>query len=136
MQDNQLVGKRILLAEDECGFREVLRTVLSEDRHVVVEANNGAEALSCFRKQPFDLVLIDFEMPFMKGDELAVRIKQLAPHQPVLMLTGHARKPGRDNPVDAILHKPFDFNRLRRVMASLLPEDGNTVASAAGSGHG
>ena len=127
MQDNQLVGKRILLAEDEGSFRKVLREVLSEGRHVVVEANNGAEALSCFKKQPFDLVLLDLEMPFMKGDELAVRIKQLAPHQPVLMLTGHARKPGRDNPVDAILKKPFDFDRLRYVMASLLPKDGTTV---------
>ena len=68
-----------------------------------------------------DLVITDFEMPQMKGDELATRIKQAWPAQPVLMITAYAEQLGdSDNPVDALLNKPFHLEDLRRAMAELL----------------
>ena len=100
----------------------MLKTALSIDAYTVVEANNGAEALELFRKGGFCLVMTDFEIPFMKGNELATRIKQLAPWQPILMITGHGKRPGPDNPVDAVLNKPIDLNQLRTAMAKLLSE--------------
>lgn len=114
--------KRILLVEDDSSVRETLRLMLAKDGHIVTEANNGIEALSAFRKQPFELVLLDFQIPFMQGDELAVRIKQLDPQQPVVMLTGHHRSRGRDNPVDGLLQKPVDLKRLRQAIAQFVPE--------------
>jgi len=114
--------KRILLVEDDSSVRETLRLMLAKDGHIVTEANNGIEAFSAFRKEPFDLVLLDFQIPFMQGDELAVRIKQAAPQQPVVMVTGHNRSRGRDNPVDGLLQKPVDFNRLRQAIAQFAPE--------------
>ena len=115
-------GKRILLVEDERVMRETLRRLFAQDLHTVVEANNGAEALSLFRTGKFDLVVMDFEMPFVKGDELATRIKQVAPKQPVLMITGFQRRPTKDNPVDMVLRKPFDFVRLRETVSKLLAQ--------------
>jgi CheY-like chemotaxis protein len=114
------LGKRILLVDDERSVRDTIRQLLRLDEHTVTEANNGAEALGLFGQQQFDAVLIDWVMPFVKGSELAVRIKQLAPNQPILMITGHGIKPGPNNPVDAVLRKPFHLGDLRSALAEIL----------------
>jgi two-component system, cell cycle sensor histidine kinase and response regulator CckA len=126
-----MVGKRILLVEDERMVREVLGKMLSQHEHEVVEANNGAEALALFARNPFDLVVTDFELPFMKGNELASHIKRLAPQQPILMITGYERRAGPCNPVDAVLNKPIDLNRLNQAMEDLLPEGAEQALAAA-----
>lgn len=115
-----ITAKRILLVEDERAVRETLRLLLAKDSHTVVEANNGAEAFAFFLGSKFDLVMTDFEIPFLKGDELALRIRKVAPRQPILMITAFDHKPCGRNPVDAVLLKPFDCARLRQTMARLL----------------
>jgi len=114
------VRKRILLVEDERLVRETIRLLLGEIGFTVVEANNGAEALGLFARGQFDLVMTDYEMPFLKGNELAAKIRRLAPGQPILMITafGHIASP--DNPVDAVIGKPLNFARLRMTMEQLL----------------
>jgi CheY-like chemotaxis protein len=129
MGEDKILRKRILLVDDERFVRESIARLLSKDEHNVVEANNGAEAFALFTRGQFDLVMTDFEIPFMKGNELAARIKQLAPGQPVLMITGYGKRPGPDNPVDAVLNKPFDFDQLRRAMAKLLSEVGASLTA-------
>jgi CheY-like chemotaxis protein len=60
-------------------------------------------------------------MPQMKGNELAMRIKQVSPLQPILMITAYAeRLDNADNPVDDVLSKPFQLEDLRRTVAELL----------------
>src|ERR1700726_3317417 len=83
------LGKRILLVEDERSVRDTLRQLLALDDHTVIEANNGAEALGLFTQDQFDVVLTDCVMPFLKGPELAARIRQLVPNQPILMITAY-----------------------------------------------
>ena len=121
MEQSIIRGKRILLVDDEPSIRESFRMLLEIDDHQVTEANNGAEALELFTKGHFDLVTTDFEMPVMKGNELAVRIKERAPKQPVLMITAYGKEL-RDskNPVDTILNKPFTLESLRVAIAKLL----------------
>jgi CheY-like chemotaxis protein len=121
MDQKIIRGKRILLVDDEPGVRGSFRVILELDDHTVTEANNGAEALDLFTKGQFDLVATDFEMPVMKGNELAVRIKDLAPRQPVLMITAYERELGDpENPVDSILIKPFTLDALRGAIGMLL----------------
>jgi CheY-like chemotaxis protein len=120
IEQDTLSGKRILLVDDERSVRETVRDLLSYDEHKVVEANNGAEALRLFAQDRFDLVVTDLRMPFVEGDELAVRIRELSPHQPILMITGHSRKPSRTNPVNAVLYKPFNLQGLRFAVAKIL----------------
>ena len=121
MDQKIIRGKRILLVDDEPGVRGSFRMILELDDHTVTEANNGAEALDLFTKGQFDLVATDFEMPVMKGNELAVRIKDLAPRQPVLMITAHEKELGDpENPVDSILIKPFTLDALRGAIGMLL----------------
>jgi DNA-binding response OmpR family regulator len=60
-------------------------------------------------------------MPVMKGNELAVRIKELAPKQPILMIAASEKEFGDSrNPVDNILKKPFALDHLRGAIAVLL----------------
>jgi CheY-like chemotaxis protein len=122
MEQKIIRGKRILLVDDEPSVRQALRMMLKFDGHSVIEANDGAEALDLFTKGQFDLVATDFEMPVMKGNELAVRIKNLAPKQPILMITAYRIELGDpENPVDIILSKPFALDTLRGAIAKLLP---------------
>jgi DNA-binding response OmpR family regulator len=114
------LNKRILLVDDERGVREVVRLLLAHDRHEVVEANNGAEAFGLFATGKFDLVLTDCHMPFVQGDELAARIRSVAPEQPILMITSHGYCPGRGNPVDMVLDKPFNLDGLRVALATCM----------------
>jgi CheY-like chemotaxis protein len=86
--------------------------------------------LDLFYRGGFDLVITDYSMPLMSGNELARRIKDAAPKQPILMITAHAeqsRSPA--NPVDAIINKPFTIGELRETMARLV---GVEPASRAG----
>jgi len=121
MKKSIIRGKRILLVDDEPSVRGALRMLLEIDGHIVTEANKGAEALDFFTKRQFDLVTTDFEMPVMNGNELAVRIKELAPTQPILMITTYGKELGDFvSPVDGILNKPFTRDSLRGAIARLL----------------
>ena len=121
MKQNIIRGKRILVVDDEPSVRKTFRKLLEYDGHAVTEANDGAEALALFTRGQFDLVTTDFEMPVMKGNELAVRIKHLAPSQPILMITASERGfGGSENPVDSLLEKPFAMADLRSAIAKLL----------------
>jgi CheY-like chemotaxis protein len=113
--------KRILVAEDDPAARESLSLLLRIDRHTVVEAKNGREALDLFTMEPFDLVIVDYALPEMQGHELARNIKRIAPAQPILMVTAYFEQlVDSDIPVEAILSKPFGVDELRQAIAKLL----------------
>jgi CheY-like chemotaxis protein len=113
--------KRILLVDDQRSVRDAINLLLRLDEHAVVGATNGVEALALFKADHFDLVITDLEMPQMRGDELTKKIKQILPSQRILMITAYAERIGdADNPVDAVLNKPFQLEDLRRVIGELL----------------
>jgi two-component system cell cycle response regulator CpdR len=113
--------KRILIVDDEEPLRAYLGMMLELKGHQVTQASNGAEALNLFTVGGFDLVITDFEMPVMPGNELAVGIKLLAPSQMILMITASARaRRGVENPVDALLYKPFSEAELQGALGKLL----------------
>ena len=120
-KQTEVRGKRILLVDDDEPLRELLRMMLELDGHQVTEARNGAEALSLFTIGEFDLVITDFEMPAMKGNDLAVRIKLLNPSLPILMITASEwARLDDENPVDALLNKPLTAPDLRYALGKLL----------------
>ena len=121
MEPRKILRKHILLADDEPSVREALKLLLSVDQHTVTEAGDGVEAFDLLTRHPFDLVITDHEMPRMRGNELAVKIKAVSPSQPIIMITAYPECLGNAaNPVDAILNKPFQFEDLRRAIAQLL----------------
>ncbi|HLH57072.1 MAG TPA: response regulator, partial [Verrucomicrobiae bacterium] len=117
----RVLGKRILLVDDDPGARESIKLLLNIDRHEVIEATNGREALEIFHQGILDLVIIDYFMPQMEGRQLAENIKLTAPNLPILMVTAYLEKlVDTDTRVDAILAKPFGIADLRQAIARLL----------------
>jgi CheY-like chemotaxis protein len=116
--------KRILVVDDEPFVCDAVKMMLAFDGHDVQTANSAREALDVFEKNKFDLVITDFAMPVMKGDELAVAIKAKAPEQPVIMITAYAEMlESSGNPlngVDRMISKPFLLDDLREAIAKVL----------------
>ena len=114
----------LLLAEDDVGLRNLLRTALARDYEVLAAAN-GYEALqlSDARDGIIDIVLSDIEMPGMDGVSLCRRIRASRPHTRTLLMSGAVLDPhdlaGHSLPC---LPKPFDLNTLRRRLQQLLAE--------------
>ncbi len=122
MSRARVLGKRILLVEDDEGARQSIKLLLQIDRHLVTEAVDGWEALDRFGQESFDLVLLDYAMPGMRGSELAQEFKRQTPSVPILMVTAYLEKlTDADKPVDAVLGKPFGIVELRQAIADLMP---------------
>jgi CheY-like chemotaxis protein len=110
-------GKKILVVDDEPQVCEAIGMLLSFDGHEVVSANGGEEALALFARHKFDLVITDYTMPGMTGDDLALELKTRLPGQPVIMITAFAEDLKRSGVsltgVDQLVSKPFQFQDLR-----------------------
>ncbi len=118
---NKIIGKRILLVDDDRGARESIKLLLTIDRHEVVEATGGEEAIALLKSQAFDLAILDYFMPDLQGNQVAIRIREIAPTLPLLMITAYLEKlRDRDKPVDAVIGKPFSIEELRQAVANLL----------------
>ena len=120
-----IAKKRILVVDDEPFVCDAVKMMLAFDGHDVVTANSAKEALGLFENGKFDLVITDFAMPGMKGDELAAAVKARSPRQPVVMITAYAemlQSAGKSLPgVDFVVSKPFLLEHLREAIASVLP---------------
>src|SRR2546429_7926323 len=110
--------RRILVVDDEALVCEAVKLMLKFDGHSVQTASNAEDALSLIEKEKFDIVITDFAMPTMKGDQLATEIKTRAPGQPVILITAFAEMlEASGNPlkgVDYVISKPFLLENLRQ----------------------
>jgi len=115
---------RILFVDDEEGVRDLMTWVLTRAGYAVTAAENGQKGLDLFQKSSFDLVLTDFSMPEMNGAALAKKIKSLAPHVPVGIVTGHnPARMGRLldlDMVDFVIHKPFRVEEVQETVKRCL----------------
>jgi PAS domain S-box-containing protein len=118
-----LAGKRVLAVDDHEINRKLLARQLESQGMRVVTAGSGAEALACMRDgAPFDLVLLDMQMPEMDGMELAERIRRLPAHAstPAVMLTSLGRREVKSDDFAAFLTKPVKAAQLYDTLARVL----------------
>jgi signal transduction histidine kinase/DNA-binding NarL/FixJ family response regulator/HPt (histidine-containing phosphotransfer) domain-containing protein len=116
-----LKGRRILIADDYEINRLVATTILNDYDVISVEAKNGIEAIEAFEKEPFDLVLMDVQMPEMDGIEATNIIrKRISKTIPIIALTAYALKGDDAKFIDAgmndYLSKPFEENQLLEIL--------------------
>ena len=114
----------VLLVDDEPRVLEVVSAYLRFDGHSVSTAASGREALEKFRRNQFDLVVLDRVMPEMSGDQTARFIKQVNPDIPVIMLTGFGAlievSGSQKAAVDVVVSKPVTLDALRQTIEKLL----------------
>lgn len=116
-------GASILVVDDEPQIRRVLRSTLSSQGYVILEAKTGEDAVEVARKEKPDLVLLDVNMPGIGGIE-ACRELRRASEAPIIMLT--VRNAERDKVAaldagaDDYVVKPFGIEELlARIRAAL-----------------
>ena len=109
---------KILVVDDEADIRDVLKLTLSEENYEVIEAQDGEEALKIIATKPVDLVLLDYKIPKIDGQQVCQRIKKalLLRHLPIIMVTGRGevsdKVGGMDAGADDYVVKPFEPQEL------------------------
>jgi len=100
---------RILVVDDELSVLEAIKMSLEFYGHSVTTCSSGSQALEMFKTSRFDVVVTDYAMPDINGDELAAMIKTVSPRCPIIMVTAHAEMLDRKRlaPISCVLSKPF-----------------------------
>ena len=105
-------NKKILLVEDDPNFGTVLKDYLTMNDYTVVHAKNGMEGFEKFKKDDYDLCILDVMMPYKDGFTLAKEIREKNQDVPIIFLTAKAMKEdvlkGYKVGADDYLNKPFD----------------------------
>ncbi|MDE7219394.1 MAG: PAS domain-containing protein [Oscillospiraceae bacterium] len=127
----QLTGKRLLLVEDNELNQEIAVTILEEAGCIVEVASDGAEAVEKVCRSvsaPYDLVLMDIQMPVMDGIEATKAIRALADPRlarlPIVAMTANAFEEDRQRVLSAGMNghlgKPIDVKKLFATLQSIL----------------
>ncbi len=123
--------KHILVADDNVGIAAFVARALP-GYHVTL-TSNGLEALTLARTQPCDLLITDFVMPALTGEQVASRLRMEKPSVRTLLMTAHEGFVEiSDEHLDGRLSKPFGARALREKVASLIGgPDADAPAAAA-----
>jgi CheY-like chemotaxis protein len=115
---------RVLLVDDERDLLDVLAQELGEMGFDVTALDNGRAALDAVCCQQFDALITDLKMPGMDGLEMLRRLKQTAPHLPVIVITGYASDRARGvfdaREAYGLLLKPFTLEDMRRMVEAAI----------------
>lgn len=124
----------ILVVEDERRLANLLRRVLSEERHVVDTAYDGSDGLPLATSGTYDLVILDLMLPGVDGLEICRQMRAQDVQTPVLMLTARGaiedRVAGLNVGADDYLVKPFAMEELLARVNALLRRRGKNFEGA------
>ena len=121
-------GISILLVDDDPLIRSLGRDLLEHLGYQVETAQDGPEALQCYRRQPrIDLVILDYNLPGQTGLEVLQKLKDLDPQARVLVASGDFSsqlvKILEEGGVVGFIHKPFRVweleTRIKMVLAGV-----------------
>ena len=88
----QTSGYTIVLADDDPDYLEATRLLLESEGHDVLCATNGIETLALLRERRAHLLLLDYFMPGMTGEEVVVKLRQQNPYIQIILQTGYANE--------------------------------------------
>jgi two-component system cell cycle sensor histidine kinase/response regulator CckA len=115
----------VLVVDDEASIRQLARRVLEGAGYHVTEASNGFDAIALLEVgPPLDLLIADFHMPELLGDEMVRRIRATRPALRVLYVTGQIDRLMDDRSAlgdgEAFLDKPFSAAGLLEAVSLIL----------------
>jgi DNA-binding NtrC family response regulator len=120
------VKTKILIVDDAGPVVVLCVNVLQALGYAVKGANRGEAAVELIRKEPFDLMVLDYKMPGMTGFEVFQQARTLHPGMAVVLVTGHGT-PEIINEANrmgfsAVLLKPFTSDELRGTVEKVLAD--------------
>ena len=123
-----MMKKRILIVDDDTEILEMLNLTLDIwcPECQIVLANNGLEALIQLQlrdgTQPFDIVLTDYEMPYLNGRDLAQEIRQKWPNIHIILMSGGQLDKNfqkeTSSEFDGFIKKPFVIQTIKQIFLS------------------
>lgn len=126
------IAKKILIVEDDTNFGNILKEYLSLNDYEIALAKNGIEGFEKFKKEAFDLCILDVMMPYKDGFTLAKEIREINDLVPIFFLSAKHLKEdvlkGFKVGADDYLTKPFDSEVLLAKIKAILSRS-NTPAS-------
>ncbi|GAA60284.1 hypothetical protein P20652_2150 [Pseudoalteromonas sp. BSi20652] len=123
-----IVGKKILLVEDNFINRQVIAKMLEPSKVVITVAEDGLEALNILKNKSFDLILMDCQMPNMDGYECTKYIRENerknGTHVPIIAITANAYEDDKQRclnvGMDDFVSKPISSHDLYTVIGNVL----------------
>jgi two-component system, cell cycle response regulator DivK len=121
------MSRCILVVEDQMDNRQILRDLLGNAGYELLEAENGAEALTTVARQRPDLILMDIQLPVMDGYEATRRLKAdpATKSIPIIVVTSYAMSgdetKAREAGCDAYVTKPYSPRQLLGKVREFLP---------------
>ena len=119
-------AKKVLVAEDNVVLGDVIRFNLQRSGFAVTLARNGEEALRIVASEPFDILVTDYEMPGLDGEELCQRVRNELKLEAIRIVMCSAKGLELDREelkarlcIDAILYKPFSIRELTTLLDKL-----------------
>jgi len=112
----------ILIVDDEYLIADILGFALEDEGFLVEKASNGRKALEALKEKRVELVITDYMMPVLNGEELvrAIRDELELPDLPVILMSGAQASQGRPELFAAVFDKPFDMDQLIAKVRELL----------------
>ena len=116
----------VLVVDDDSDVRRMLSSVLEDEGYSVEAVDNGRDAIKTCERLPFDVALLDINLPDVKGTELLHELKRIQPRMVKIIITG---EPSVENAVkalyekaDGFITKPFDPQKLLDTVKRLVAE--------------
>lgn len=120
----------IMIVDDEAEMRKMIRTFLEKDGYTVIEAADGIDALTLFRKERIDLIILDIMMPFMDGFSFTKEIKAIS-DIPIIFLSAKGSETDKVYGLklggDDYMVKPFSPSELIARIESVLRRTYNKI---------
>ncbi|RXJ68925.1 hypothetical protein CRV08_05680 [Halarcobacter ebronensis] len=115
---------KVLYAEDTPAVAEAVSNILKIFIKNIDLAQNGKEALEKFRKDKYDLILTDINMPIMNGIDLIENIRELDLHIPIIVISAHGEQEymvkAIQAGIDGFILKPLDPTQFKNVILKVL----------------
>lgn len=116
-------GLNVLIVEDEPDFQSLMQTILHEAGYQTELSDNGTEAIDLLQMSPYDLVLLDWNLPGVQGIEVCRNVRRWS-NVPILMVTSHTSMQELITALDAgcddYITKPFKSDELLARMRAAL----------------
>jgi hypothetical protein len=121
------MNKKIIVAEDSSVIQNLTKRILSQLNYSIVPVKNGKQVIDHLKKDQYDLVLLDINMPVMDGMECARKIRSMKIDVPIVAITGNANNYSMSDfeevGINAYLPKPLNYDDLVEMVKSYTNAD-------------
>lgn len=113
----------VLYADDEVALQTLMKNQLEKLGHSVVVCPDGETAVAALEREPFDCLIVDLDMPGIKGAEVIARARKIRPDIEAVVITGrpdlNSALTAIENHVFAFLSKPCSFKQIKQLLSEV-----------------